>query len=266
MANKKRRRPPQQQQRPPQQREDEPRAQRPPGGGANQARRERKAEAREARERARRRAQRRASTQRALVFLVVGTLGLGVFWFLNRAAGARDIPDGAKQAAEAADCSEVDSPADNPPSGQHLQPGQTTTYTQKPATSGVHSPSPYGPTPHVYTEPLDDETRAVHSLEHAQVIVYYRADGDGALPQPVIDRLGQVVDASTNSLLAPYPDLPAGQSLALTAWNKLQTCPPANADGTKLSPDAAASIAEGFIYAFACTGNAPEATAAGNGC
>jgi hypothetical protein len=259
MANKKRRRPAQQRPQGP-----GPAGARPKGS-VNSERRERKEHVRQAKERQRRRTARRAANRRALVFLVVGALGLGVFWFLNRAAGARPIPDEAKAAAEAAGCSEVQAPADSPPSGQHLDPGQTTTYDQHPATSGVHAQSSYPATPHVYTTPLD-ETQAVHSLEHSQVIVYYRADGDGALPQPVIDRLATSVDASTNALLAPYPDLPAGTSWALTAWNKLQTCPGTNAEGTAVAPEDAATIADGFIYAFACSGNAPEPKATGNGC
>ena len=59
---------------------------------------------------------------------------------------------------------------------------------------------------------------------------------------------------------APYPDLPAGQSLDFTAWNKLQTCP------ATITADQARAVAYGFEYAFSCTGNAPEPKAAGNGC
>jgi hypothetical protein len=103
----------------------------------------------------------------------------------------------------------------------------------------------------VHTEPLV-ETRAVHNLEHAFVIVYYRVGGDVALPASVVSELGAYVRSQDRMLLAPYPDLPEGVSLALTAWNKLQTCP------ADVTASQARAITEGFVAAFAGTSNAPE--------
>ena len=109
----------------------------------------------------------------------------------------------------------------------------------------------------MYTVPVD-ETQAVHFLEHAGVILYYRADGAGALPAATVKRLAGVAEAQRNTLLAPYPQLPAGTSLAMTAWNKLQTCPAA------VTAEQAVTIANGFVDAFVCTSNAPEPNNSGD--
>jgi hypothetical protein len=101
---------------------------------------------------------------------------------------------------------------------------------------------------------------AVHTLEHGSVIMYYRPTGDqGGLPQPVVDRLAPIAQDNKASYLIPYPDLPSGTALAFTAWNKLLTCP------AKITPEQAASVAQGFIDSFACTNNAPEGKL-GDGC
>jgi hypothetical protein len=225
-------------------------------GGANEARRERKEQARQAREAERKRAARQAAFRRAITITTIGAVAVGIFWWVNRAAAPRPIPQAAVRAAEAADCTGVETPLGSAPGGQHLQSGQSYTYDRAPATSGYHDPSPLPLDPKVYDSPIN-ETNAVHNLEHAAVIVYYQDAGDTALPNDVVDRLTNVVDGSTNVLMAPYPDLPEGQALALTAWNKVQTCPAA------VTPDQAATITNGFIEAYACTRNAPEPNASG---
>ena len=118
----------------------------------------------------------------------------------------------------------MQTPAASAPGGLHLQPGESTTYTDHPATSGYHDPSPLPIPPRVYTEPVS-ETNAVHNLEHGAVIMYYRQSGDAALPQDVVDRLATIANDGHNTILAPYGQLPDGTALALAAWNKLQTCP-----------------------------------------
>lgn len=225
-------------------------------GGANEARRERKEQARQAREAERKRAVRRSAFRRAIAITTVGAVAIGVFWWINRAAAPRPIPQAAVRAAEAAGCTGVETPLGSAPANQHLQAGQAYTYDQHPATSGFHDPSPLPLDPKVYDSPVN-ETNAVHSLEHAAVIVYYQETGDAALSADAVDALKTVVNASTNVLMAPYPDLAEGQALALTAWNKLQTCPP------DVTPDQATTITDGFIEAYACTRNAPEASASG---
>lgn len=183
-------------------------------------------------------------------------MGLGVFavlWWFQRADAPRDIPEAAVQAAQAAGCSGIGTPLGSAPGNQHVASGTTITYDQHPATSGQHYGDQVLPvSPEVYTEPLSSEPAAVHFLEHAGVILYYRANGSDALPQDVIDSLATVARARPNTILAPYQDLPEGTSLAMTAWNKLQTCP------SGVTAAQAKTIADGFAQAYVCSRNAPE--------
>jgi hypothetical protein len=235
------------------------RRRRPPTGaatapnpaGASPERRERKEQARRAREAERKRAQRTAAIRRAAIFAGIGVLAIAIVYFTQRASSPRPIPEVAVKAAEAASCTSVQTPLSSAPGGQHLAAGASYTYTQHPATSGFHDPTPLATTPNVWPAPVR-ETQAVHFLEHAGVLIYYRQSGDGALPQDVVDRLASIANTTDNVAMAPYEQLPTGSALALAAWNKLQTCPPT------VTAAKAGTIARGFIHAFVCTGNAPE--------
>jgi hypothetical protein len=229
-----------------------------PSGGATSERRDRKEQARQAKEAARKRAQRSARIRRLTSFAVIGVIVIGVFWFLQRAASPRPVSQAAIDAAQAAGCSDVQTPASDAPGGLHLDPGASYTYDQHPATSGYHDPTPLPIPPHVYTAPVA-ETSAVHNLEHGAAIIYYRQSGDGALGQAIVDRMTTIANATDNVILAPYEQLPDGTALAFTAWNKLQTCP-AGVTGPQ-----SREIALGFINAFVCTSNAPEGNL-GQGC
>lgn len=191
---------------------------------------------------------RRWLVSRGAAILVVGAIAY-VLFVPAKAPGA--IGAGAIAAGRAAGCGDVTHPAASAPGGIHLQPGQSYTYTQHPATSGPHDPSPLPPDPHVYPSPIP-ETRAVHNLEHAYVLIYYRVDGEGALASDVVDALASLARAQARVIMAPYPDLPTGTALALAAWNTLWTCP------ANVTSDQATSIARGFIDAFRGTSIAPE--------
>jgi len=220
--------------------------------GSSSSRRDKKEQARAAREAERKRQARTATIRRAAVFSLAGLAAFGTLWWLQRAASPRPIPEAAVQAAAAAGCTTPTSPAGgDAPGGQHLQSGEAHTYDQHPATSGPHDPGVLPDSPKVYTQPVP-ETQAVHYLEHAGVLVYYRSDGDAALPADVVASLTQVVEGAKNTILAPYDGLPDGTSLALAAWDELQTCPGA------ISAGQAGSVAQGFIEAFECTNIAPE--------
>jgi hypothetical protein len=238
---------------------------RPPGtasvtarGGANLERRDRKEEARRVRETERRRARRAAALRRTATSIgiaVVAVTGITLF----RSFGAtNDLPAGAVRAAERAGCTDVEQPAASAPSGQHLQSGQPYTYSDTPATSGLHDPAPLPDDPKVYdTQP--PETSAVHSLEHGAVIVYYLPEAQGGLSQDIVDRLAGIARGSDATFLAPYPTLSPDRALTLTAWNRRQSCPTADPQaGEALTPATAATIVNGFVTAFECTGNAPE--------
>lgn len=253
MANKRKRKP----RRPPTTGPATPAATPRSGGGANPERRERKEQARQAREAARKRALRSARIRRLTTFAVIGAIGVGIVYFVQRVASPRPIPQAAVDAAEAAGC-EIRTPATSAPGGLHLAAGQSPNYTEHPATSGLHDPSSLEIPPRVYEEPIE-EARAVHNLEHGAVIMSFRQSGEDALPQAIVGRLSAIAETGHNVILAPYEQLPEGTALALTAWNKIQTCPP-----TVTGPQAR-EIARGFIDAYLCTSNAPEGDL-GEGC
>lgn len=218
---------------------------------AHPERRERKEEVRRAREAEHKRARRSALLRRAAYFAGVTAVAIGILFFLQRAASPRPIPQAAIQAAAAAGCSTIETPASNAPGNQHLEAGASYVYDQHPATSGFHDPAPMPIPPHVYGAPVP-ETKAVHNLEHGAVILYYRQSGTGALSAAKVARLTTIANKTDNVILAPYEGLPDGTALALTAWNKLQTCP------STVSGPQTTTIAHGFIEGFVCTSNAPE--------
>jgi len=227
-------------------------------GGANEARRERKEQARASREAERKRQARRGTARRLLTIGVIVVVGYGAIYLIGRAASPAALSDAAVAAAESAGCTSLERPETSAPGGQHLDEGERFTYTDLPGTSGPHAPGGLPPKPRVYTEP-QEETRAVHTLEHGSVIVYYRPPGDGGVSQEVIERLSDTVEGERATYLMPYPGLPEGQALAYTAWNQRMLCPA----GT--TADQAATIASGFAASFACTSNSPEPKN-GDGC
>lgn len=231
------------------------------GGGARgqadhaaRSRAEKKEIARRQREDVRKRVRRQRAVRRALQVGVLSAVAIGAVWFFTRVQAPADIPQSAVRAAEAASCGTVQTPEGSAPGGLHLGQGETFTYDQHPATSGSHAPAPLAPDPHVYTTPID-ETAAVHNLEHAYVLIYYRADGPDALPTEVVDELATLAESEDKVIMAPYDPLDEGTSLALAAWNKLWECP------AGVTADQARTIASGFIEAFRGSGNAPEPNA-----
>jgi hypothetical protein len=221
-------------------------------GGANVARRERKDEARRFREAERRRARRASALRRTVTSAGVAILAVSAVMFLFRVSGPNAVPRAARNAAERAGCTEIEQPAASAPGGQHLQAGQPYTYSNTPATSGFHDPSPIL-SPKVWdTQP--PETRAVHSLEHGAVFVYYLPEADGGIGSGIVDRLATLARSDQATFVAPYPSLTRDRALTITAWNRRQSCP----SGEGLTPEVAATIVNGFVTAFECTSNAPE--------
>jgi len=185
-----------------------------------------------------------------LVALIVG-IGVGAFLWFVKTSAPKAIASTALAAAAAAGCGDVASPASSAPGGIHLQPGQAHPYPAEPATSGPHDPTPLPALPHVYTTPVI-ETKAVHNLEHGYIVIYYRASGPDALPSPVVEALATLAKGQDKVIMVPHPALPLGTSFALTAWNKLWTCP------SSITPTQATTMARGFVVAFRSTSNAPE--------
>jgi hypothetical protein len=192
---------------------------------------------------------RRSLLVRGGILLVVAVL---TYFLLIRARGPGEIPAEATRAAEAAGCDALEQPVEPDPSRTHLGPGEAFDAPDPPAAAGPHDPSPLPPDPHVYEEPVS-ETRAVHNLEHAYVLVYYRPTDDGGLSPDAIEALEGLARAGDRVIMAPYPNLPEGRGLALLAWNTRWMCP------STVTPDQAATIAGGFVDAFRGTTVAPEA-------
>jgi hypothetical protein len=228
-----------------------------PRGGANLERRDRKDEARRFREAERRRARRSASLRRTFVSAGIAVGAVAALALFQSLGGPDDIPQAAIQAATRAGCTEPENRPDLTPSQRHLDPGETITYPDPPATSGEHNGSQPPDDPKVYDAPFD-ETLAVHALEHGAVFVYYLPEANGGISQGVIDRLAEIATGSNATFLAPYPTLTPETALTLTAWNYRQSCPAATTSGTALTPEVAATIVNGFVTGFECTGDGPE--------
>jgi hypothetical protein len=222
---------------------------------ARSARAERKEMARHERERARKAIARRSAIRRALTIAgVVTVLAVGAYLIFN-VSSPGSVSAQALAVGRTAGCGDIVSPAAEAPGGDHLGSGESAGYTEHPATSGPHDPSPLPSEPAVHTEPIREEN-AVHNLEHGYVILYYRADGPQALSEDVVARLARIAEGQDKVLVAPYPDLGEGTSFAITAWNKLWECP------ADVTPEDAAIMANAFIEAYRGTSNAPEPNAA----
>ena len=215
-----------------------------PARPAPPARRQNKEEARRARERALRQLRRRQALRRVSTIVVVAVVVGGVFFLLTR-VGTPELSEEAVAAAEAAGCSPMERQTDH--GGGHDAPYE---YPDRPATSGRHDPSPLPAG--VYTEPQPEE-RLVHSLEHGYAVLYYRAEDPEAAPEDVRTALeGLADDDEEKVIVAPYPALPEGTSVAFAAWNYLMTCP-----GT-IEPGQVRTIGESWIDTFRESATAPE--------
>jgi hypothetical protein len=214
----------------------------------------RKEAARRERERRLKAARRRARTRRlvrwGVVLAVLGGIA-AVIWY--QVTAGRRLEEEATAAAAAFDCSDPEPPL--PDAGRGHEPPFAEGQGGIPAASGNHTPTTLPPEPKVYEQPVP-EANAVHNLEHGYVMVYYRADGENALPEPVLTELEQLVEGESEVIMAPYPNLAEGSNLALVAWRRVQTCQvPADADAAD-----AATVARHFIDRFR-NELAPEAAA-----
>jgi len=155
----------------------------------------------------------------------------------------------AEQAAQRSDCTEIVRTADEGQS--HIQEGDPPPeYRTTPAASGPHSPGVLPPGVSVYHEPVD-EAAAVHNLEHAYVLLYYRSDAP-TVASDVVGILEGLAREFEKVIVAPHPGLPEEVGLALVAWRRLQRCPPS------IGVAEAEVVARSFVLRFAGTDVAPE--------
>jgi hypothetical protein len=174
------------------------------------------------------------------------------YFLVIRATPPGRPSEAALAAASAAGCEDLERPVAANPSREHLSPGQPHVYPVPPAAAGPHDPNPLEPEPHVRAEPVS-EPRAVHNLEHAYVLLYYRPSAEGGPSAETVDRLAEIASEQDRVIMAPYPALPEDSGVAFLAWNTRWLCP-----GT-LTPEQAATIATSFVDAYRGTTNAPEA-------
>lgn len=192
---------------------------------------------------------RRALWRRAVVILVVVVVGWVLF---IRAPGPGAISAAALRAGRTAGCAEPERPVEPAPSRAHLASGETLDDPDPPPAAGPHDPDPLPAEPHVHAEPVS-VARAVHNLEHAYVLIWYRPSAEGGPDEDTIDALEAVARDEDRVIMAPYPDLPEDRALTFVAWNTRWRCP------AGVSPDDAVTMARSFIRAYRGTTNAPEA-------
>jgi hypothetical protein len=151
-----------------------------------------------------------------IVALIAGILG--VRWFLERQS-----LQAYQTLARTADCGDVQRVKGD---REHWErPGDPVPeYTTKPPAAGNHhiAPLPAG----IHEEPLKSQIteqpsiyQAVHSLEHGYVIVWH-----GEIDTDTKGDLERALRGQKKVILTPYPEMPDGQTLALTAWERLQYC------------------------------------------
>jgi len=128
------------------------------------------------------------------------------------------------RASLAAGCTPVQD-TDGNLSHRHLNPGERVSYSTSPPSGGDHNPSPL--VAGVYTTAFSDDPnaqnsiyQAVHSMEHGYVEVWY----GGSSSDPQFEQLAKNFGNDTKVILSPYPQLPAGKTIGLTVWGRLQTC------------------------------------------
>ncbi len=152
--------------------------------------------------------------------------------------GARQLLAAAPAAAKAAGCGAVQTIGPYRPStldrahigtpGAPATPPPISSYTSVPPASGPHNPRPLDAGVYSSPPPID---RAIHSLEHASVIIWYDPSASGK----ELDRIKSFFGEPANQdhiIVAPYdyPDqgsagkLPAGTQMALVAWHHLDDC------------------------------------------
>jgi uncharacterized protein DUF3105 len=216
-------------------------------GGPNRI--ERKEAARQARERLRRKAARRSTYRRAAIGLVVGALIAGIVFVSTRPKGSslnaeeKGLLAAAPGAIKTAGCDPIKKVGlyQNNDALDHTHIGNAdaptspplSNYASIPPVSGPHNPRPLSAG--VYSDP-PDIYQAIHSLEHAAVIIWYSpsAASDPAVAAQLtkLQTFFGTPREQTKVIVAPYnyPDqgasgqLPQGKQMVLAAWHHLQTC------------------------------------------
>jgi Protein of unknown function (DUF3105) len=157
----------------------------------------------------------------------IGFVGVLVFAIVNAEEGS--------SAEEEAEQAETDDSTDLPgefvtsAGRQHTSGGQDVEYETTPPTSGLHDPVPLPPAT-IYRDPADaPEERAVHSMEHASVVLWYNCEAGGldeaACDAMIDDLVDRFVEGNTGNpngggvLIINYPQ--QDNLLSVTSWTRL---------------------------------------------
>lgn len=136
----------------------------------------------------------------------------------TRTAGCGDVRDVGAYDPRSEDEAHISDPAEMPP---------LSSYPSIPPASGPHNGVTLGAGVYEAPPPID---RVIHSLEHGAVVVWYAPDATGEQ----LDALREFFGGPEGSrvIVAPYDypaqgeagSLPTGESMALVAWHKVQSC------------------------------------------
>ena len=180
---------------------------------------------------------------------IAGLIRLGWLLFF-RTPGSGELSAAARSAATAAGCGDLEQPVVPNPSRVHLAPVSRSTTRIGRQLAGPHDASPTAAGPHVYR--IRSATRAVHNLEHANVIIYYRpaaeeraGPGDDRSPCGDRPRQGRVI--------GPLPRAPGRPGVRAPRLEHALDVP------ATISADQAVTVTTSFIDAFRGTSVAPEA-------
>jgi hypothetical protein len=180
----------------------------------------------------------RRTIRAGIAFVVLGLLVGGLYFFGTQPRGesaqAAALAARAAQAAPAAGCSGVrvirpySESLDRAHVGGELPAlPPLSSYPSVPPASGPHDPTPLDAGAYSSAPPIG---RAIHSMEHGAVIVWFSPAAAGAA-RPVARFFAQP-DNSDHVISAPYDypaagaagRLPQGVGMTLVAWHRMQTC------------------------------------------
>ena len=175
------------------------------------------------REAERRRRQRSLAWTAGVLVVVVAVVGLILYQGRDRSTKlTRPSATALASATKAAGCSAVQQ---FPQAGRnHIAADvQPKNWNSNPPTSGDHLGVPLNRG--VYKD-QQDERAIVHNLEHGYVVIQYKN-----LPADQVSKLTKLAEGLQGQklILAPWSGLPK-DGVALTAWQRLQTCQQANVD------------------------------------
>lgn len=199
---------------------------------------ERKAQARREREELQRRMARARRNRRIALVVVVVLIAAVAGFLLTRpqtvSATPSELLDRAAEAKRSAGCGPVEDVGPFQPEGRdraHVSPEDLpplSDFASIPPASGPHAETTLGAGVLGSPPPID---RALHSLEHGAVIVWYSPDASGEELDAIRD-FYRDPEVGSRVIVAPYdyPDegvggqLLAGTRMALVAWHQVQRC------------------------------------------